>query len=470
MGWRYIARRVLTGEILDLDLPVHRDELTWGLRRSGSLRGTISPDIGQLRAPDGQLLIQEWGTELFAEADGQLRWGGIVVRSRFEGPEWKIEAAGVSAYAHAMPYMGEYSRVGVDPIDAAREIWRHLQSYPNGNLGVVLDGTTSPIRLGKPGIPSYQEAFIGGKWVRKDSVPASAIEPSAEAKLKDNIDEKASSLTLAALGAYGQLTPPYLVTVGAETMRVTGRSGTKLTGLQRGYGTSAATTHRSGTLVKHQGTQLRTVAAVPPEPYLLAWWEAKDCGREFAALAAETPFDWAEDVAWGPGDTIVHRIRIGYPRLGRRRDDLAFVQGDNVISVVPVQRDGDIYANELLGLGAGEGRTLVHTRLPVIDGRLRRVAVYSDKSCTSGSRLDMLCRDELVRRQGLTEITEIEVIDHPNARIGAWQPGDDILVQAVTPWAGEVSIWSRIIGSSLVGEHKVRLALQRADRFTYGAG
>ncbi|WP_431976090.1 hypothetical protein [Micromonospora haikouensis] len=465
--WRWLARRAVTGEWLDVDLPIRPDEVTWGLSRSGTMRGSIDPDVGQLRAADGRLVIEEWGTELFAEADGQLRWGGLVVRSGFAGAEWRIEAAGVGAYLYGLPYWDEWSRVEVDPLDVVRELWRHAQSFPNGNLGVVVDGTTSPVRLGKPAVPSYQEVQIDGKWVRKDSVPASQLDPSASAKLKTGIDKGDTSLRLAALGDYGQVDLPFLATIGSETIRVIGRSGTTLTGLQRGYGTSSATGHNAGTLVQHTGTPTRTVAAVPAEPYLLAWWDAKDCGQEFGQLASETPFDWAEDVAWD-GEVPVHRIRLGYPRLGRRRDDLTFVQGDNVTSVVPLLRDGDQYANEVVGLGSGEGRTIVHTRLPVIDGRLRRVAVYTDKAVTSGSRLDMLCRDQLLSRQGLPEVAEIEVVDHPNAPIGSWQPGDDILVQADAPWLGEVAIWSRVIGSTLIGEHRAKLALQRADRFIYG--
>lgn len=38
---------------------------------------------------------------------------------------------------------------GVDPIDIFRHIWNHLQSYPGGNLGVLVDTTPSPVRLGK---------------------------------------------------------------------------------------------------------------------------------------------------------------------------------------------------------------------------------------------------------------------------------------------------------------------------------
>ncbi|MET7808653.1 hypothetical protein [Micromonospora chersina] len=137
-------------------------------------------------------------------------------------------------------------------------------------------------------------------------------------------------------------------------------------------------------------------------------------------------------------------------------------------SVVPVQLDGDDYANEVFGLGAGEGRKIVSTRLPVMDGRLRRVAVFTNKAITRAPLLDSLCRDELLTRQGLQEIAEIEVVDHPNARIGAWVPGDDILVQADLPWLGEIAIWSRVISWTLLSETRAKLTLARSDRFMYG--
>ncbi|MBM0201924.1 hypothetical protein JNW90_01475 [Micromonospora sp. STR1s_5] len=468
MTWRYIARRALTGEILDWDLPLHRDELTWGLSRSGSLRGAIDPDVGQLRTADGRLMLEEWGTELFAEANGQLRWGGLLVRSEFTGGRWELEAAGVGAYPFGIPYLGEYSRIGLDPLDAVRELWSHVQSFSNGDLGVVVDSTTSPVRMGKPARAAYDEVFVDGQWLPRTSVPASSVDPPASAKLKTAIGAGDTTLTLAALGAYGGVALPALVRIGAETIRVTGRSGTQLTGVQRGHDFTPARSHAAGSAVQFDGTPVRTTPASPAEPYVLAWWDAPDCGQEFQALATETPFDWAEGVEWGPGDVPRHRIRLGYPRLGRRRDDLAFVQGDNVTNVVPVRRDGDVYANEVVGVGAGEGRALVHTRLPVTDGRLRRVHVHSDKSITSGSRLDMICRDQLVRRQGLPEIAEIEVADHPNAPIGSWQVGDDILVQPDTSWLGDLPIWSRVIGWSLIGEHRAKVALQRSDRFMYG--
>ncbi|MFG3715808.1 hypothetical protein [Micromonospora sp. NPDC047730] len=464
--WRYIAQRAVTGEFVDWDVPIARDELSWSLSGPGSLRGTIAPDVGRLRGPDGRPLLDEWGTLLYAEADGEIRWGGVVVQSGFSGSAWRVEATGFTAYPHGVPYLDLYSKVGVDPLDAVREVWRHVQAQPDGDLGMLVDPTTTPVRLGKPVTPAYQEVQIGGVWVRKDSVPASSIEPSASAKLKASIDANDTSLTLAALGVYAQLTPPYLVTVGSETIRVGGRTGSTLTGLTRGHGTSKATSHRAGTVVRHTGTPTRTVAARPAEPYQLAWWDAPDCGGELDALARETPFDYAEEHYWD-GDKIAHRLRIGYPRLGRRRTDLAFVQGDNVTSVVAPERDGEGFANEVVGHGAGEGRTVLQRRIPERDGRLRRPFVYADKSVTTSARMDALARAELATRRHTLEIDSVEVVDHPNAPIGSWALGDDIPIRAVIPWLGEVEVWERVVGWAMRGEDRAVLNLRRSDAFTY---
>lgn len=351
--WRYIAQRALTGEWLDWDLPLTVGELSWALSGAGSLRATVAPDVGGLRAADGSPLLEEWGTLIYAECDGEIRWGGVVTRSEFAGSSWDIEAAGFTTYPHGVPYLGEYIRQSVDPLDAYREIWAHIQSNPDGNLGVTVDSTTSPVRLG-------------------------------------------------------------------------------------------------------------TVA----EPYSLTWWEAPDCGGELDSLAKETPFDYVEEHAWY-GDTITHRVRLGYPRLGRRRDDLAFIQGDNVLSVVEVDRDGDGFANEVIGLGAGEGRKSIQRRIPQRDGRLRRPHVYSDKSVSTTARMDALCRSELATRRNVVEVASVDVLNHPHAPIGSWSLGDDVLIRADIPWLGEVAIWSRVVGWSLVGDDRARLSLRRSDAFTY---
>jgi hypothetical protein len=359
MTWRYIAQRAVTGEFLDMELPLHRDELKWDLSGAGSLRGTVTPDIGAMRADDGRLLLEEWGTLIYAEADGEIRWGGIVISSNFDGAAWKIEAAGFATYPHGIPYTGKYSRVGIDPAAVVADIWDHVQSYSAGNLGVTVSGATSA---------------------------------------------------------------------------------------------------RIGTATKDNGQD---------GPYELNWWDAPDCGGEIDSLAKETPFDYMERHAWD-GDDITHEIIIGYPRLGRRRDDLAFIQGDNITNVVTPELDGDVFANEIVGIGAGEGAKSVHKSTAIDDGRLRRPYVYTAKDVTSSGRMDALIRGELQRRQQTLAITSVDVRDHPNARLGSWSVGDDVLIQATIPWLGDVDLWCRIVGWALTGDYTATLSLARSDAFTYG--
>ncbi|WGH20310.1 minor tail protein [Arthrobacter phage MaGuCo] len=369
--WRFIAQRATTKEYLDLDVPLKREELKWELSGAGALRGTVSPDVGTMRAPDGRLLLEEWGTLIYAEADGQIRWGGIVISSKFDGPTWSVEAAGFTSYLHGLAYAGDYSKVGLDPVDAVKEIWRHVQAYPDGDLGLVVTGDKTPVRLG---VPPEKKSFTTG--------------------------------------------------AGENVSFQTG-------------------------------------------PYTLNWWSNQDCGGELESLAKETPFDFAERHYWS-GDEIKHELQIGYPRLGRRRTDLAFIQGDNVSRVVTPTIDGDDFANEVLGLGAGEGKGAVHRTTARRDGRLRRSYVYTAKDVTSTARMDALIRDQLQRRSLSLDIQSVTVRDHPNARLGSWQVGDDVLIQATVPWLGDVELWCRIVGWTLLSEHTATLSLKRSDAFTYG--
>lgn len=376
--WRYIAQRATTGEFIDLDLPIEVEELSWGLGSAGALTGTISPDVGALRDADGHLLLEEWGTFLYAEADDQIRWGGILVSSAPSGEDWNIEAAEFKTYPHGIAYLGEFSQIGVDPALAYREIWSHIQSFPDGNLGVTVTGDSTPVRLGTP----------------------ARTEPAAP---------------------------------------------------------------------NEDGTP-GTPREIEAEPYALLWWEAKDSGAELETLAKTTPFDVTESHRWADDnrDAVVHEVQIHYPRTGRRREDIAFIQGDNVTNVIAFESSGDEYANEVVGIGAGEGRTSLRRSTARRDGRLRRTTVHTAKDVQDEARLDALIREELERRRGLVEITSVDVIDHPNAPLASWSLGDDVLVDAHVPWLGRVQVWCRVTGWSLTGEDTASLSLARSDSYNYG--
>lgn len=355
-SWRYLVQRATTGQWLHTELPLDVQTLAWELSGPGALKGTLAPAIGSQLADDGRPLLEEWGTLIYAEADGVIRWGGIVISSSFSGSSWELEAAGFTTYPHGIPYGDTYTKAGIDPADVVAHLWDHVQEHPDAKLGVQVTGDKTTVKLG-----------------------------------------------------------------GGDTS----------------------------------------------ELYELLWWETPDVGSEIDSLASVTPFDYVEEHTWD-GDEIKHEVRIGYPRLGRKRTDLSFTYGENVIEIGDPQRDGDDFANEVIGIGAGEGTGSVRSTTAKRDGKLRRPYVYTAKDVGSRDRLTGLIRTELTRRQQLLTIPSITVRDHSHAPLASWSLGDDILVRATLPWLGDIEVWHRVVGWELESQHMATLDLVRSDAFTYG--
>lgn len=375
MSWRYLAQRTRTGEWLDWDLPLSEVQITYALSGPPGLNATISPEVARLIGEDGHPILSEWATTIYAEADGQIRFGGVLVHSSYgDDGGWQLECMGFSGYPTGIPYLGSYTEDSVDPLDVVREIWDHVQTHDGGkgDLGVVVDDTSSPVRIGK---------------VQKH-IPLTTEDASVDSN---------------------------------------------------------------------------------PQPYVLVWWEAKDCGQEIDALAKQAPFDYLEEHAWD-GDEVTHRLRLGYPRFGRKRDDLRFMQGENIAVLPSPEVQGDEFANEVYGIGAGEGSKALKTSVTENDGKLRRVHVFHNSGVDKKDRLDMLSREQLKIRNPMLQLADVQIIDHPNAPLGSWRVGDDILVQGEIPWRGEFSLWCRVVSATFAPEDpgQATLQLARSDSFTYG--
>lgn len=518
--WRFVAQRALTGELLDLELPFAMKTLRWDLSGPGSLTGSIAPDTGTLRAADGRLLLEEWGTYLYAEADGVIRWGGIVVSSKFEGKEWTVEAAGFTTYPHGLPYLSTYAVAQRDPADIYRDLWAHVQSHPDGNLGVTVTGKT-PILVGTESSARYLAASNKAAAAKKvydtenatlaatrkaETATRSVYTQKTKAKTdrsklltasKKVLTAAKSALTAAKRELTAAQKTKNAATIAAAQSKVSAAQAkvndaqADVNAAQRALNDAIAAqtaqkkvvdaanakTDAQARVVKSAKAAYDTANAAKKAAkeqvkedggaYELNWFDTPDVGQELDKLAQETPFDYVETHAWA-GNTIRHTVQIGYPRIGRRRTDLAFVQGDNVTSVVTPTIDGDSFANEVIGLGAGEGAASLRRSTAVRDGRLRRTAVLKAKDVSARGRLDALIRDELTARQGELQIDAIEVADHPNAVIGSWSVGDDVLVQATLPWLGDVELWCRITSWELLSDTRAKLTLARSDSFTYG--
>jgi hypothetical protein len=150
-GWRYLAQRLTgegdNGELLDVDLPLNDVALTDTLSGPGELTGTIDPAFAKLMT-GGQPLLNEWGTAIWAEEDGNIIGGGILVSSGFSASKWALTCMGYSGYLYDMPYVGSWSGVEVDPLDVVREMWAHAQAQPGGNLGLSVSTLDTGLKIG----------------------------------------------------------------------------------------------------------------------------------------------------------------------------------------------------------------------------------------------------------------------------------------------------------------------------------
>lgn len=143
---RVLAQDILTGEWLDWELPLGNLEITYTLSGAQQISGEFAPEIQRV----SDLGLEPWGTWIHVEDSGEIRASGILqpVDIDAEAERLSVTAIGFSGYADGIPYLGEYSRLNIDPWQVVADIWAHLQSYPDARLGVVIDPGWTHSRVG----------------------------------------------------------------------------------------------------------------------------------------------------------------------------------------------------------------------------------------------------------------------------------------------------------------------------------
>ncbi|MFI9194140.1 hypothetical protein ACIG0A_33180 [Streptomyces californicus] len=157
---RVLTQHALTGAWLSHALPVGDLEYGDELNGPGSLTGTLSPRL----VSQSPTLLDPGTTLIYVEVDDQIRWGGLVWDVRPKGDVFTIEAAGWSSYLQKrFDLDGQCGGRGpwtyTDRCQVVRDIWAYAQSIPDGDLGVVVDATTSTSTIGTPA-----ERFNSSWW------------------------------------------------------------------------------------------------------------------------------------------------------------------------------------------------------------------------------------------------------------------------------------------------------------------
>lgn len=156
MTWRYIAERVRTGVVLDVDVdlvpdgPPQRE-----LSGPGSFTFSVPLQEDPTVAEDGQPVIDDWSTAMYAELNGRIYWGGLVTDTRPSGDRLAVTCAGFAGYPSGQPYLSTtaFPAPTVDVFDVVRVLWAHLQGFPNSGLNLVVDTHDSGVKVGTTAQP-----------------------------------------------------------------------------------------------------------------------------------------------------------------------------------------------------------------------------------------------------------------------------------------------------------------------------
>ena len=148
---RVLTQNALTGQWTSTALPLTELEYGDELSGPGSLTGKLTPRL----VSSSPSLVDPGNTYIYVESAGQLVWGGIIWDVRSTGSEYAVEAASWSSYLqHRYDLNGEFGGRGPytygDRCQVVRDIWAYAQSVADGNLGVVVDATTSTSTIGTP--------------------------------------------------------------------------------------------------------------------------------------------------------------------------------------------------------------------------------------------------------------------------------------------------------------------------------
>lgn len=187
--------------------------------------------------------------------------------------------------------------------------------------------------------------------------------------------------------------------------------------------------------------------------YRFAYYETPDLMSNLEELAETVPFDWRERHVW-EGDKVAHYLELGTPTLGRRREELRFVVGENVFAQPSFGALGSDWASEVLLLGQGDGPERLMARAFAArtgrNQRLRRVATVDDPSVRLAKVAQTRANSEMRAVAGQdADITEIAVRESPGMPLVTVEVGDEIFIEGDLDW-GTLETWARVTARTLV--------------------
>lgn len=420
---------------------IQQPVITWNLNGADTFTCTFDPPRSDLLDSTGNPLFNEWQHACYLEQGSDVLFGGILLSSQFNGPSWQTTWQGFAGYPNGIPYEGPlYSHTNLEALDAVRYIWTWLQSQPDGDLHMQLDTPETNVLLG-----------------------AQPTTTPAQSTLLGDINRGATSIRVNRVGAhdgYPAFTQGMTIAIQGDNYKI------------KSITASDRRINLATKIKVHRKDGVPVTQVVPTSPFILDWRNSTDCGQEIQSIQQEAVFDWTEHHWFQAGTNkqqINHKILFNIPRRGNRRNELRFVEGENLFQTSQVQRDGTQFANNVIGLGAGQGRYMIRSRVGERNGRLRRVQVYQDQTVRNTARMSSKATRVLRSLLNINTPTSVVIKDHPNAPFGSFTIGDDILITLNSGWQN-TSIWCRITSMSQdPTSNLITTTMVRSDSYTYMA-
>ena len=469
--WRFHLLTLPDRVWVDRDLPLQGAQVITVLSGASSISGRLPLGYRGIETPDRKRALVEWGAGIVAEQEGRDPVFGIVDEITTDGDWLVVSAGGFTSYPTGMPWTGpQFSSTRVDPLDVVRLIWDRLQSYDGGDLGVVVDPIKSNTFLGKPEDPKLTDAkqVLERAKAALDDAQYYAEEDAAVIQYTTDQTLKAAGLSAGGLVIRSTSEPKgdkrskrnlWLkgnaegLTAGYtwDGKRWVELSAAKFNAASSHYmsidAQKAALAKSKELLKKRKAAHSDAKSKVSDlrdgeaEPYTLSWWENHDLGSVVTDLAKETPFEYREHTAWDGDNALQHRLILGYPEFGARREDLRLEIGVNVTAPPPLT-EGE-YASQVLVLGAGEGRAMLNASSYKERGRLRRTVVVERKDLTKLDRVQAEARTEVEWRDAEWNFDNLSLVDHPMCPYGSFTVGDYLYLTGDAGWA-QLAQWVRV--------------------------
>lgn len=211
----------------------------------------------------------------------------------------------------------------------------------------------------------------------------------------------------------------------------------------------------------------------PTDVYHSYSYDLKALGDQVDELVSDqsTP-EYTCVTSWnGDRTDVVKRIKLGWPRLGARRNDITFASGVNIIDEPEEALSGDDYAQVVIGTGAGDGSAKLRQISAVRNGRLRLEATAAFPEVNGNDVLKARVEWERAWRQTLGSVGQVTIRNTSAAPFGAWQVGDDVYTRIHNAWT-DYTGWCRVTGWSIkptaTGGDQAVVSLKPSAMYSYG--